>query len=84
MFDVGQKVLVITDKGISYDAIVLATAKGDDGRAAYKVTMSGLGPEQPGQWHKACEIYVPDKSATDEEAAALDNFLKQEPAPPLR
>jgi hypothetical protein len=77
MFEVGQKVLVITDKGISYDPIVLATAKGDDGRAAYKVTMSGLGTDQPGQWHKSCEIFVPDKSATEEEATALDNFLKQ-------
>jgi hypothetical protein len=77
MFEVGQKVLVITDKGISYDAIVLATAKGDDGRGAYKVTMSGLGTDQPGQWHKACEIFVPDKTATDEEANALDNFLKK-------
>jgi hypothetical protein len=77
MFEVGQKVIVITDKGISYDAIVLATAHSDDGTNAYKVTMNGLATEQSGQWHKASEIFVPDKTATDEEALALENFLKQ-------
>jgi len=77
MFELGQQVLVITDKGISYDAIVLATAKDDEGRRAYKVTMSGLGPDQPGQWHKACEIFVPDKSASEDEQVALENFIKQ-------
>jgi len=76
MFEVGQKVLVITDKGISYDAVILATAKGDGGPGAYKVTMSGLNTDQPGQWHKACEIFLPDKSSDEEEQLALDNFLK--------
>ena len=49
MFEVGQKVIVITDKGIAYDAEILATAQGDDGSRAYKVTMSGLKIEQTGQ-----------------------------------
>jgi hypothetical protein len=77
MFEVGQKVIVITDKGIAYDAEILATAQGDDGSRAYKVTMSGLKIEQAGQWHKACEIFAPDKSASEEEQLALDICLKQ-------
>ncbi|MGD0890655.1 MAG: hypothetical protein ABR923_03905 [Terracidiphilus sp.] len=76
MFEVGQKVIVITDKGISYDAVILATAQGDDGSKAYKVTMNGLASDQSGQWHKSSEIFIPDKTSTDEEALALDNFLK--------
>jgi hypothetical protein len=72
MFEVGQKVIVITDKGIAYDAEILATAQGDDGSRAYKVKI-----EQAGQWHKACEIFAPDKSASEEEQLALDIFLKQ-------
>jgi hypothetical protein len=77
MFEVGQKVIVISDKGISYDAIILATAQADDGTKAYKVTMNGLATDQSGQWHKSSEIFVPDKSSNEEEALALDNFLKQ-------
>ena len=46
MLEIGQKVIVITDKGIAYDATILARAKGDDGPGAYNVSMQGLDPEQ--------------------------------------
>ena len=76
MFAIGQKVLVITDNGITYDAVILATAKGDDGPGAYKVTMPDSGPEQPGQWHKACEVFVPDPT-WEEKKETWENFLKE-------
>jgi hypothetical protein len=62
MFDVGQKVTVIADKGITYDGVILARAKGDNGPAAYKIALDGSGPEQLGQWHKACDVFVREKS----------------------
>jgi hypothetical protein len=62
MFDVGQKVTVIADKGITYDGVILARAKGDNGPAAYKVALDGSGLEQLGQWHKACDVFVREKS----------------------
>ena len=76
MFAVGQKVLVITEKGITYDAVILSTAKGDDGPGAYKVTMPGLGTEQPGQWHKAGEVFLPDQT-WEEKKETWENFLKE-------
>jgi len=61
MFDAGQKVTVVTDKGIAYDGVILARATGDDGSRAYKVTLDGSGPEQMGQWHKAGDVFVREK-----------------------
>jgi hypothetical protein len=77
MFEVGQKVLIITDKGISYDATILARATGDDGPAAYKVAMHGRGPEQLGQWHKACDVFLPEKTEFSDDQISLDVFLKE-------
>jgi hypothetical protein len=49
MFDVGEKVTVIADKGITYDGIILARATGDSGLGAYKIALDGGGTEQMGQ-----------------------------------
>jgi hypothetical protein len=62
MFEVGKKVLVITDKGVTFDATILATAKGDGGPGAYKVALNDRGPEQLGQWHKAADVFILDQT----------------------
>ncbi|MGA2349190.1 MAG: hypothetical protein ABSF70_02050 [Terracidiphilus sp.] len=63
MFEVGQKVTVIADKVISYDGVILARATGDNnGPGAYKIALEGSGAEQMGQWHKACDVFVREKS----------------------
>ncbi len=69
MFDVGQKVMVMTEKGITYTATIVARAKGDDGRTAYKVVMHDRGPEQLGQWHRADDVFVIEQTAEQEEQA---------------
>lgn len=76
MFDIGQKIMVLTEKGIAYDATILARAQDDEGRGAYKVAMHGLGPEQLGQWHKATEVFLPEK-VVDEEHSYLESFLRK-------
>ena len=77
MFEVGQKVMVITDKGVSYDATILARATGDHGPGAYKVAIHSLGPDQLGQWHKACDVFLPEKMKNEEEeATSAEAFLK--------
>jgi hypothetical protein len=76
MFDVGLKVIVITDKGVAYDATILARGKGDDGPGAYKVAMQGLGPEQLGQWHKAGDVFLPEQTE-QEKKDSWNDFLKE-------
>ncbi|MGD0830431.1 MAG: hypothetical protein ABR907_05765 [Terracidiphilus sp.] len=66
MFDLGQKVTVITDKGIAYDGIIVARASGDNGQGAYKVTLDGGGTEQMGQWHKAGDVFMREKDDEEE------------------
>ena len=63
MFETGQQVVVITEKGIAYEATILAVARDDSGRAAYKVAQTATGVEQLGQWHKAGDIFIVDKAA---------------------
>lgn len=76
MFEVGQNVAVITDKGIAYEAVIVARAKADDGSGAYKVVLDGGGPEQSGQWHKASDVFVEEQ--TDKEPPEpWDSFLKE-------
>jgi len=75
MFEIGNKVVVITEKGISYDAIILAVAKDDTGRSAYKVALDSLGHEQFGQWHKAGDVFLQEQRAEAEEQS-WDNFIK--------
>ena len=73
MFDLGQPVLVIADKVISYEGIVTGRAKGDDGgMAADQVALRG--GEQTGQWHKACDVFVVEE--TKEDADAAESFFK--------
>lgn len=76
MFDIGQGVIVITDKGISYDATILARAKGEGGQTAYKVTLLGHGPDQLGQWHKATDVFL-QEGLSDTDLISLHNFMKE-------
>jgi hypothetical protein len=72
---VGQKVTVITDKGIAYDGVILARATGDAGAGAYKVTLDGSGPDQMGQWHKAGDVFIREKG--DDEAQDVWKNLEE-------
>lgn len=65
----GQTVIVITDKGIAYEADIVATAKDDSGNAAYKVALHGSGGEQTGQWHKAGDVFVKEETEEQEDSA---------------
>jgi hypothetical protein len=77
-FELGQKVVVITDKGPTYDAVVVARAKGDSGGpGAYKVTLSNLGAGHPGEWHKAADVFLPEPTE-QEKKDSWDDFLKEE------
>jgi len=76
MFDVGQNVAVITEKGIAYDAVIVARAQSDNGTSAYKVILNGSGPEQSGQWHKACDVFV-EEQLDAEAKAPWEAFLKK-------
>jgi hypothetical protein len=77
MFEIDQKVVVITDKGLTYDALVVGRAKGDDGgRGAYKVKLIGSGDDQPGQWHKAIDVFLPEQTA-QEKKEAWNEFLNE-------
>jgi hypothetical protein len=68
MFEVGQKVTVITDK-LAYDGIILVRATGDNGPGAYKITLDGAGLEQMGQWHKAGDVFLREEKDDDTQAA---------------
>jgi hypothetical protein len=76
MYEIGQKVLVITDKGVTYDATVLAIARGDGGPGAYKVALNDRGPDQLGQWHKAADVFILDQTM-QEKKDSWDKFLKE-------
>jgi hypothetical protein len=77
MFELDQKVVVITDKGLTYDALVVGRAKGDDGgRGAYKVKLIGQAAESAGQWHIATEVFLPEQTA-QEKKAAWNEFLNE-------
>ena len=65
MFELGQKVTVITDRGTSYDGYILARATSDEGTRAYKIALHGAGPTQTGQWHKASDIFTPEQVSED-------------------
>jgi hypothetical protein len=66
MLNIGQRVIVITDKGISYDGVILARAAGDAQASAYKVGLESGGYQQHGQWHKSTDVFVPEATAEDE------------------
>jgi len=60
MYQIGQEVMVISDKGIAYDGYIMATATSDDEQKAYKIAIEGAGLTQLGQWHKAEDVFVVD------------------------
>jgi hypothetical protein len=67
MLNNGQKVVVITEKGLSYEGVVLARAAGDTPAAtAYKVGLEGGGYQQQGQWHKSADVFVPEVAEEEE------------------
>lgn len=66
MLNIGQKVVVITDKGLSYEGVILARAAGDAQSAAYKVGLESGGYQQHGQWHKSTDVFVPEAIEEDE------------------
>ncbi len=65
MLNIGQKVVVITEKGLSYEGVILARAAGDGQTSAYKIGLESGGYQQQGQWHKSDDVFVPE--ATEEE-----------------
>ena len=65
MFEVGQEVTVIADTGTAYDGVILARATGDNGAGAYKIVLDGSVSGQMGQWHKAGDVFVREKTADD-------------------
>ncbi len=74
MFNIGQEVLVITDKGIAYNGYISARATGDDGGPpAYQVTIHG---SQQNQWHRSGEVFLPEE-ATQEDTNSIESFLKK-------
>ena len=75
MFELDQEVVVITDKGIAYEGFILARAKGDDGSGAYEIGLEGRGFEQSGQWHKACDVFVEER--TEMEAQDSPDILRE-------
>lgn len=76
MFEKGQRVVVITDNAMTFNAIVLARARGDEGPGAYKVALIGQGPEQLGQWHKASEVFIAEQTE-EEKKDSWDSWLKE-------
>jgi hypothetical protein len=66
MFDLNQSVIVIADKGITYEGYIMARATGEDGASAYRIGLEGAGREQLGQWHKAADVFVPEPIKEDE------------------
>jgi hypothetical protein len=77
MFEVGQEVTVITDKGIGYNGFILARATGADGLKAYKVSIDGAGLQQLGQWHKASDVFVldPQDQSPQETPPTLESLV---------
>ncbi len=77
IFELGAKVVVITEKGLSYDALVVARAKSDStAPGAYKVALIGVGDEKQGQWHKASDVFLPEQTA-QEKKDSWNDFLKE-------
>jgi hypothetical protein len=70
MFEVGQEVTVIADTGTAYDGVILARATDDKGLGAYKVALDGGMSGQMGQWHKAGDVFVREKTAGDAELSS--------------
>jgi hypothetical protein len=65
MLDLNQTVIVITDKGVAYEGYVMARASGENSGDAYRIGLEGAGFEQQGQWHKASDVFVPERNKED-------------------
>ena len=75
MFDVGQTVLVVTEKGIAFDGLVMARAIGDEGGPpAYQIAVHKR--EQNAQWHKACDVFTVEETKK-EDTDSIESFLKR-------
>jgi hypothetical protein len=76
MFEIGQAVLVITDKGVAYDGYIAARATGDNGGPpAYQITPHGGGSQQS-QWHRSGDVFLPEPTA-EEDPDSIESFLKK-------
>jgi hypothetical protein len=75
MLDIGQAVLVITDKGVAYDGYITARATGDNGGPpAYQITPQSGG--QQTQWHRSSEVFLPEE-IEPEDPDSIESFLKK-------
>ena len=61
MLDLNQNVIVIADKGITYEGYIMARATGENGASACRIGLEGAGFEQQGQWHKASDVFLPEQ-----------------------
>lgn len=74
MFNIGQEVLVITDKGIAYNGYITARALGDNGGPpAYQITAHG---GQQNQWHRAGDVFLPEE-ISQEDPNSIESYLKK-------
>jgi hypothetical protein len=67
VLELNQSVIVIGDKGVTYEGYVMARASGENGAAAYRIGLEGAGYAQQGQWHKSCDVFVPEPKKKDAE-----------------
>ena len=61
MLDLNQTVIVIGEKGVTYEGYVMERASGDNGAMAYRIGLERAGSTQQGQWHRSCDVYVPEQ-----------------------
>lgn len=67
MLELNQSVIVISDKGVTYEGYVMARASGENGAAAYRIGLEGAGFGQQGQWHKSHDVFVQEPKRKDDE-----------------
>jgi len=65
MLELNQSVIVIADKGLTYEGYIMARASGENGASAYRIGLEGAGFEQQGQWHKASDVFLPEPLKED-------------------
>jgi hypothetical protein len=65
VLDLNQSVIVIGEKGVTYEGYVMERASGDNGSAAYRIGLEGAGFEQQGQWHRSSDVFVPELRKED-------------------
>jgi len=66
MLDLNQSVIVINEKGVTYEGYIMQRAAGENGANAYRIGLEGAGFEQQGQWHKAGDVFLPEPLKKDE------------------